>query len=390
MTCDLESEGGFTVKALVMYCDTGGGHHTAAEAMAEELKFRGHEAELFDPFELAGEAASKFVEEGYVKLVQAAPKGFGAMYAAGEAYDRLPVHSPVYWANGKLAAALEEHMLSRGYDCVVMTHEFPAQTIAHMDAGTRSKFKTLLIATDYTCVPFFEETDCDYYGIPALDLKDEFLSKGIADEKILPYGIPVRLDFTRGRSRVGAREAVGWLPDAKYILAAGGSMGAGNMIKTAETLYEYVSREPSRRFAVICGSNEKLYGELSAKYQGNDRVEIIGKTDKMAEYIRASDVFLTKPGGLTSTEAAVCGVVLIHLEPIPGCESANARYFSERGMSIYVSDTEKELLPALERLDDDGAARAMVESQERHISRSAAKQYCEALERVCDGVPPRV
>ncbi len=372
-----------------MYCDTGGGHHTAAAAMAEELKSRGHEAEMFDPFELAGEAASKFVEEGYVKLVQAAPRGFGAMYAAGEAYDRLPVHSPVYWANGKLAEALEEYLQGRGFDCVVMTHEFPAQTIAHMSAGARAKFKTLLIATDYTCVPFFEETDCDYYGIPAPDLKDEFLEKGIADEKLLPYGIPVRLDFTRECSRASAREAVGWLPDARYILAAGGSMGAGNMIKTAEALDEYISREPSRRFAVICGSNEKLHEELSAKYQGNGRVEIIGKTDKMAEYIKASDVFLTKPGGLTSTEAAVCGVALIHLEPIPGCETANAHYFSERGMSIYVSDAAKELLPALERLEDEGAARAMVDSQERYISRSAARQYCEALERVCAGGSPR-
>ena len=48
----------------------------------------------------------------------------------------------------------------------------------------------------------------------------------------------------------------------------------------------------------------------------------------------AADVLFTKPGGLSSTEAAVRRVPLVHTDPIPGCETKNRAFFVSRGMSV--------------------------------------------------------
>ena len=76
----------------------------------------------------------------------------------------------------------------------------------------------------------------------------------------------------------------------------------------------------------------------------------------------AADFFITKPGGLSSTEAAVCGIPIIHLSPIPGCETFNARYFSQHGMGLYVFQPGQELLDALDTLRDSSRGESMVQA----------------------------
>ena len=68
------------------------------------------------------------------------------------------------------------------------------------------------IATDYACIPFWEETNCDDYVIPHKDLIPEFASYGIPKEKLLPLGIPVRPAFSRPASKEDVRRHLG-LPE---------------------------------------------------------------------------------------------------------------------------------------------------------------------------------
>ena len=338
---------------------------------------------IMDPFILVGKHMEGIVGNSYVKLVQYSPKSFGALYALGEAYEKLPIHSPVYWANGKLGKAMEDYLLEHSFDCIVMTHMFPAQMLSHLAQNQCDLPKTILIATDYTCIPFFGETACDYYGIPTPDLEDEFASKGIPREKILAYGIPVSMAFTEAVSRVESRETPGWSGNGKYILLSGGSMGAGQIMEAVAVLKEFLDANQEYQLTIICGSNQKLYERITEQYSGEERIHILGYTDKMAVYLKAADVFITKPGGLSSTEAAVCGIPLIHLSPIPGCETSNAQYFSGHGMSLYVSQPGQELLDALDTLRDGSCAESMIQAQRKYISTKAAASYCDFIESIC-------
>ena len=122
-------------------------------------------------------------------------------------------------------------------------------------------------------------------------------------------------------------------PGKRYILAAGGSMGGGNIKKAVRILADEAARRKDTELIVICGSNKQLYDELNEDALPD--VMVKGFTSDMAGYMRAADLFVTKPGCLSSTEAAVCGIPIIHVCAIPGCETYNAEFFSGSGMSIF-------------------------------------------------------
>ena len=103
-------------------------------------------------------------------------------------------------------------------------------------------------------------------------------------------------------------------------------MGAGHIRQLVRCLL-YLTPEQVR-LAVICGSNEKLLEGLRKKYGHSSRIQVIGYTDQVARYMEACDLLYTKPGGITSTEGAVMGVPMVHMKPIPGCETRNRQLFT--------------------------------------------------------------
>ncbi len=104
-------------------------------------------------------------------------------------------------------------------------------------------------------------------------------------------------------------------------MISGGSIGAGRIFESVNCIKEHISNDAGQSMIIICGNNEKLYEELLSDFKQVEQIIIIKSTGYMAEYMKSCEVFITKPGGLSSTEAAVAGVPLIHISPIPGCEN---------------------------------------------------------------------
>lgn len=207
----------------------------------------------------------------------------------------------------------------------------------------------------------------------------DFIKRGIPEEKLRPYGIPVRRAFDEEIDPVFAKEALGLDPDGHYVLLTGGSIGAGDMKKTIRILLnKFKCDKVDGKLIVVCGNNEKLYQHLQKEY--GDRLILIRKTNQMALYMKACDIFLSKPGGLSSTEAAVAQVPYIHMNPIPGCESKNVKYFSKTGMSIAVRHPRLELGNALKKLDKPEYVEKMRMAQCANIPQNARKQICDWLE----------
>lgn len=367
------------MEALILSCGTGGGHNAAGRAIEEELLRLGHKAVMLNPYNLAGEKLPRRVDGAYIKLATDAPGAFGLMYSLGEAVRRLPGSSPVYWANGLMAQRMQEYLEAHNYDVVIMPHLFPAEILTFLKRRAKRVPKTVFIATDYSCIPFTEETDCDRYVIPSDLLKDDFIRRGIPEEKLLPLGIPVSRDFSRALSQAEAKAFLSLEPELKYILLSGGSMGAGSMAQTVKRLSEDLKKQPGWGLIVICGSNNRLYGQLSELYSSSSRIKLVKRTPYMAWYLKACDVFITKPGGLSSTEAAVSGVPIIHVSPIPGCESINMRFFTEHNMSLDGGKEPEQLLKALDQALQKETAENIISSQSNIINKNAASQICAAL-----------
>lgn len=373
------AEGGKGMKVLILSCSTGGGHNSAGHAVEHALEKRGHQVVMMDPYELKSSELAQLVGNVYVKTVQAMPRVFGGVYKIGDMVRRVPGRSPVYAVNAAMAKPLEQYIAEEGFDAVVMPHLFPAEIITYMKRhGMRTPF-SVFVATDYTCIPFTEETDCDYYVIPSKDLIPEFSAWGIPQEKLVPLGIPVGEGFGRDCDRKALRKELGLDGDRQYLMISGGSMGAGDLAGLLRAFVHWIGTHASWRALVICGSNQELKAELEREYAGNSDVELIGYTKRMADYVNCCDVFVTKPGGLSATEAAAVGVPLIYISPIPGCENRNLEYFCSRGMSLSVLRAE-EVQKAMEQLENPDFCRRMIQAQHADINRNAAEDICRFLE----------
>lgn len=363
--------------ALILSCGTGGGHNSACMAIGQELSARGHHAKILNPYLLKGPKTADSVNNAYNTLVRKAPSAFGMVYNLGNAYRKLPLSSPVFQINRGMVPLLEGFIHENHFDAIVATHLFPAEILANMKRQGIAVPTTYFIATDYTCIPFTEETDCDYYVIPAKELADEFVLRGIPKERVVPLGIPVGQQFHKRIDKAEARKRLGLDPRGKYIIIAGGSIGAGHIERIVPLLLEHY--DDAVQIIVICGNNRTLFQRLKQAYR--NRCTLLEYTTQMADYMRACDLFLSKPGGLSSTEAAVVGTPLIHITPIPGCETRNMAFFEENGMSYAVNSPNSQLTIACDKLLDDARQQEMKENQQRLIPANAAVSICELMER---------
>lgn len=364
--------------ALILSCGTGGGHNAAAQAMQEALELRGHRAMLMNPYALQSKELSNLIDGAYIGMAQKTPSLFGAVYAAGNLYRRLPFPSPVQHVNNRMIQIMGDFLKENRFDVILMPHVFPAEILTCMKLHGMDIPKTIFIATDYTCIPFTEECICDAFVTPAEALTEEFTSRGIPADKIYPWGIPVRQAFLKDLSRQEAREILGLAQDKQYILISGGSIGAGKVEKAVRLLQAIARGNDRLRLIAICGNNLSLYQQLSQ--EADPTLQLINHTDQMAVYLRACDLYLTKPGGLSTTEAAVSGVPLGLLPPIPGCENHNLRFFQENGMGRAVRATSSSLKEILALAQDAPALAQMASRQREVIPANAAERICELAE----------
>ena len=370
------------MKVLILSCNTGEGHNSAGKAVKEAVERAGHEAVMMDMMILAGPRTSAIVGGSYVKIVKYIPRLFQMLYRAGSAISSDRRKSPVYYGCALMAKKLGRFLEANAFDVIVTPHLFPAETMTAMKRRGTLRQKAVAIATDYTCIPFWEETDCDYYVIPHEDLKEEFAAKGIPEEKLLPLGIPVRQSFLQKEERAKAKRRCHIPENEKTFLVMSGSMGFGKIqlfvMELARRLKE------NEGIVVICGNNQRLERLLHRELSGRRNVRILGYTQYVSDYMDACDVIFTKPGGLTSTEAAVKNIPIIHTRPIPGCEEKNLNFFQSRGMSLGPRRMLAQLRAGRKLMDRDALRRQMEEAQRANISPGSADRICHLLERLAD------
>lgn len=361
------------MKILILSCNTGQGHNAAGKAVLEELIRQGTDCLMMDALSLVGETTSRRVSGAYCGLTTHFPQGFQWLYRAGGALSSARCKSPVYLVNLSYAGRLKQFIEENGYDTVITPHLFPAEALTHLRRKEGLKVRCYAVATDYTCIPFWEETELDRYFIPHEDLMEEFVARGIAREKLIPTGIPVSERFNRRLLQSKARSRLGLPQDEMLYLVMTGSMGFGNTADLTGSLLALPGT-----VCVLGGNNEKMKASLRSRFGRESRVRVLDFTDQVALYMDACDMLFTKPGGLTSTEAAVKNVPLIHTAPIPGCETINARFFSERGISLCAASPE-EAVQAAKQLMDPTRREAMRQAQQRVINPMAARDICEIV-----------
>ena len=374
------------MKILILSCNTGEGHNAAGKAVKEAAIAAGHEADLIDAMQLKSHHTSRVVSGLYIGIVNHCPRFFGFIYKLGGLISNRHVKSPVYWANTRLARKFDTCITEGHYDIVVTPHLYPAETLTYMKRHHMLSVKTVAIGTDYTCIPFWEETDCDYYVIPHEDLIPEYVKRGVPAEKLLPWGIPVNHAFTVPTDKAAARKRCKLPMEAPIFLIMSGSMGFGKLAVFALALSKQCKNQ--EHIVIICGNNQKIRVALKREFRKNDRVHILGYTTHVATYMDACDVIFTKPGGLTSTESLVKEIPTIHTAPIPGCETKNSAFFVERGLSYASKYMVEQIRLGMLLIKSNDLQQEMRTSQEKERKPEAAAHIIHLLEELtsCENI----
>lgn len=322
---------GKILRLLILSCNTGEGHNSAARALKGCFEAQNISCEIRDALAFWSPEKSKIISKGHVFIYRKMPKLFGVSYRFEENHPpKKGDDSLIYELVIKGCDSLREYLSENKYDAIICTHVFSAMMVTELKKRSKCSVKSYFIATDYTCSPGVSQTSLDRYFIPHKKLIPEFMDNGLPESKLIPSGIPVRMDFYKKTDPDKAKDLLSLPRNKKIVLLMCGSMGCGPI----KTLAEYLPQQiPSDSLlAVICGNNRRLYKALT-KYSLPDNMRVLGFTSRMPLYMDAADLILTKPGGLSSTEAAVKALPMLFIDAVPGCETRNFEFFIKNGFA---------------------------------------------------------
>ena len=362
-------------KVLILSCGTGGGHNSAAKAVKQALNAKNIQADFKEYLEITRPNLKDTVNNLYINSTNNEGKVFKHVYNLGKLYQKTRLKSPIYTLNKLNGNKLYYYIENNFYNYVVTTHLFAAQALTAIKKEHDIHF--IAIATDYVSIPFWEETNPDYFIIPSKKLKEDFMKKGIKEEKLIPLGIPVELECSKDYKIEEVRKELNLNTDERYVLILTGSMGFGNILELIEDLIKNIN---NTNFIISCGSNKKLLENIQNQYIGNERIIALPYTNKLNLYIKSADIVLTKPGGLTTTEIATIGKPFIHTMPIPGCENYNANFFQSLNMSLKCDTKEDVIKNTKILLNDKALQKKMVENQRKYINKNASMAIADFID----------
>lgn len=337
------------MRVLVLSCNTGEGHNSCGKAIMDVLRERGVDCEMQDALACLSPAISKFICDWFVRIYRYTPKLFNAGYVMLEKTCPAPDEMlPVYEALSLGAKKMKENILAGDFDAAICTHTISGMMLS----AARKKYKLTIpsyfVSTDYTCHPTAEHCDMDGYFIPHESLIHEFLLAGLPEEKLVPTGIPIRQPFFTDLEKKDARQMLELPEEGTVLLLMCGSMGCGPIERIAKEISSRL--EDGSTLVAVCGSNKKLYDTLQKS--ASDKLRVLGFTTQVPEYMDASDLIITKPGGLSSTEAATKGLPMVFINTVGGCEQRNLDFFANRGFAAGSYDPEEVIEMALEMAGD--------------------------------------
>ena len=366
------------MRVLILTCNTGGGHNACAKAIQEVFIQNGHYCEVTDAISFISDKLSKFLDWGHTTMYRHIPKLFRFGYGFAEKHPgMLEDDAAVYKLLTDGTKQLNSFIEAGQFDTVICTHVFSGLLLRQMLKEYPVKLKTAFVGTDYTCSPGTAKSELDCYFIPTASLQEEFIEQGVPAKKIVASGIPVRAEFYAAANKEAAKKKIGIDPCHTHLLMMCGSMGCGPLEKLTKLLRRQL--DDNAELSTVCGTNEKLKEELTEKFGKFSNIHIHGFVQDMACLMDSADLYLTKPGGLSTTEAAAKGLPMVLINAVAGCEEYNLNYFVSLGGAVTADEPEELAQLCIELLGNPGKRYAMGKALEQTIPLNAARNIYDAI-----------
>ncbi|PYS51245.1 MAG: hypothetical protein DMF68_05090 [Acidobacteria bacterium] len=357
------------MKLLVLTLSFGSGHVRAARAVTEELKRRAPQAEvhlvdalakcrlLFRAFYVwpywamvryAPALWKRFFERRVARRHEQTAPAWAFRYGCREVFDRISEFKPDIIIAAEVAAC-------------------EMAVIAKREGLTAAR--VINVITDHEAEPVWVKAEVDDFVVADERVRGQLCEWGAAPEKIIVSGIPTDAGFSAAHHAFATREKFGIGDDLPLVLLMGGGSGPTRMDVIAARLCK--SNVPVHVVA-IAGNDSRVLRRLNRiRSSARTKLHVLGWTEDVARLMQAAAVLITKPGGLTLAEAALCGLPVVMFNGIPGPETVNAERFASKGAGIFAHDV-SETISAVENLLRDESARAAMSLRSRQLARPSA------------------
>jgi len=330
---------------VILSASTGAGHIRAAEALEKCA------AERYPDIKVTHIDAMKYVTRLFKGIYAGTYMGLARNHQEiwGYIYNKTD-RSPNDLRLRKLRlllqkfnmGSLKKKFLELNPDHVICTHFLPAEMLDRAISkkivipGRKKLPPISVVVTDFDVHWMWTLKNLNQFFVANEEAQLRLASRGIKSKIIHNTGIPVCPEFGKKYNKKRAKQALGLNPEKITVLLMAGGYGVGNIDETAERLIKDIS---DIQIIGIAGRNkdlEKSLQKVSNKYKG--KILGVGFTTEVEKYMAASDIVITKTGGLTSSECLAIGRPMIVINPIPGQEERNATYLMEHGVAVMAYD----------------------------------------------------
>ncbi|WP_026882081.1 MGDG synthase family glycosyltransferase [Clostridium akagii] len=324
------------MRALILSVSAGGGHIQASLALKNYImQFEPtSDIEILDTIKYINPLLDKLIIGSYLQTVKMTPSIFGKIYKFTEKDEGL--NSVTNKFNELMAYKLLPIIDNYKPDIIICTHPFPTQMVSILKQKKKLNIPMICILTDYAPHNTWIHPKVDSYIVSNSDMKEEMTLRGVDKDSVFDFGIPVSSDFFLKYDKSQILAELNLDPLKKTIMIMGGSLGIGKIARVYSQLSKLTTNV---QIIVIAGSNKKLYSQLmNLKEHSTVTTSILGFSKNINKYMQCSDLLITKPGGLTITEALICNVPLALFSAIPGQEKKNEEFLLRHKLAITLED----------------------------------------------------
>ncbi|NML59862.1 galactosyldiacylglycerol synthase [Massilia sp. RP-1-19] len=324
-------------KILLVSASAGNGHTRAAEALRMHAQGPDVSVTHIDILKFVSPLLRTAYAKVYSGMVKHAPALWRHVYQSTHQAKRDGGgHALRRWAERINSARFVREIEKIAPDLIVCTHFLPADILSQLIARDGLSCPVWVQVTDFDLHPIWVHGHMAGYFVPNEEVAFRLREHGIAANQIHITGIPIMPGFSGHHDRDGCARELGIPAHRMTILLMGGGAGFGTVTDIAERL---LRTDDDLHVITLAGRDKSTLAalnDLAARYPG--RLSPLAHTDNIERLMACSDLVITKPGGLTTSESLAIGLPMVVIAPIPGQEEHNANFVLERGAALKAFD----------------------------------------------------
>ena len=343
------------MKVLIFYASYGGGHLNAAKSIENCIKnnYKNIDVEMIDCMKYVNKTIEKITTAAYREMAKKMPWAWGRIYSDAQ---KGPLAHITSRSNKIMAIKLLQLLRQKNPDLIISTHPFGSQMCSYLKRKNKITAKIATILTDFAphdqWLVGHEFTD--YFFVAHDKMKDYLISKNVDKNSIYVTGIPISDRFQKKYNKDEILEEFNLSKEKFTVLFFGGGEFGLGKTRTSQIFEDFVRETKIHDIQIIAisGKNPKMkasFEEIVTNNKAKENVVILEFTNKVPELMSISNIVVTKPGGLTTSESLASHLPMVVINPIPGQEEENAEFLESKGIAIWLrkSDNTTDIIEKL-------------------------------------------